>query len=315
MSANRGLARSRDQRLLNAVQRPEVYEEALIESSGARIALSIWKAAPDAPCVVFLPGTMTHPLFYEEMLDGIARAGFNVVGVHFQSHGKSPRSNRLYGFEDLVQNGLDVVSYAVERFGDEVLVLGSSQGGVLAMAVAGKDERVGAVFAHNVLDPSMPESLRVTRFPRWLRPFHGTIVKAMNGAAKLLPRLRLPVGFYLDDQRVFGEEWTRELFYEDPLALTSYPLYFLASLFSADMSFMRSGRIHCPVVVIAATGDRLFPFDYVERVYQRIVAPHKEMLVFDLERHLIFNERVKEVLPSVIEKLREYSAGYERVEK
>ncbi len=127
--------RTREQRLLNAVQRPEVYEEVLVESAGALMTLSVWKGSPGFPCVVFLPGTMTHPLFYEEFLDGLSRAGFNGVGVHLQGHGKSPRTNRLFAFEDLVRNGLDAISYAVERFGDEVLVLGSSQGGLLAMAL------------------------------------------------------------------------------------------------------------------------------------------------------------------------------------
>jgi hypothetical protein len=67
------------------------------------------------------------------------------------------------------------------------------------------------------------------------------------------------------------------------------------------------------VVVIASTGDRLFPFDYVRRVYGRIVALCKEMLVFGLDRHLIFNECVEEVLPSVVAKLREYCAGHTEV--
>ena len=34
--------RTRTQRLLNAVQRPEVYEEVLIEASGAPVVLSVW---------------------------------------------------------------------------------------------------------------------------------------------------------------------------------------------------------------------------------------------------------------------------------
>lgn len=88
--------RTREQRLLNAVQRPDIYEEVLIESRGVPIALSIWKGNSDAPCVVFLPGTMMHPLFYEELLDGFSRAGFNVVGVHFQGHGKSPRVEQCF---------------------------------------------------------------------------------------------------------------------------------------------------------------------------------------------------------------------------
>jgi alpha-beta hydrolase superfamily lysophospholipase len=300
--------RTREQRLLNAVQRPEVYEEILLEPSGAPITLSVWRGEPEAPCVVFLPGTMTHPLFYEEFLDGLSRAGITVVGVHLRGHGKSPRTRQTLSFEDLVQDGHNAVSHAIERFGGKALVLGSSQGGAVAMAMAAKDERIVAVFAHNVLDPSMPESIRITRFPPWLQPYHKTIVGAMRTAASFLPRLRLPAGFYLDDRRVFGEEWTREQFYSDPLALTSYPLYFLASLFSADTSFLSSGEIRCPVVVIASTGDKLFPLDYIEQVYERIVAPSKEMLVFELDHHLIFNECVEEVLPSLVTKLEEYAA-------
>jgi alpha-beta hydrolase superfamily lysophospholipase len=302
--------RTRTQRLLNAVQRPEVYEEVLVEASGAPVVLSVWSGKSGAPSVVFLPGTMSHPLFYEEFLDGLAQAGCNVVGVHLQGHGKSPRARRPFSFEDLLQNALDAVSYASERFGDEVLVLGSSQGGVLATALAARDQRIKAVFAHNVLDPSAPESIRITRFPTWLQPYHKILVEAMKAAASVLPRLPLPLGFYLDDRRVFGEEWTRKQFYSDPLALTSYPLYFLASLFSVDMSFLRDGAIRCPVVVIATTGDRLFPFDYVQELYKAIVAPYKEMLIFELDRHLIFNECVEEVLPSVVAKLEEYSIRY-----
>lgn len=45
-----------------------------------------------------------------EPLDGLARAGFNLVGVHFQNHGKSPRVKRLFSLDDLVQNAFDAVS-------------------------------------------------------------------------------------------------------------------------------------------------------------------------------------------------------------
>lgn len=299
--------RTRTQRLLNAVQRPDVYEEVLVESSGVPVALSVWNGEPGVSPVVFLPGTMTHPLFYEEFLDVLARAGFNVVGVHFQGHGKSPRVRRLYSFDDLVQDALAAVSYASERFGSEVLVLGSSQGGVVAAALAARGPQVKAVFAHNVMDPSMPESIRITRFPAWLQAYHKTILGGMNVAARALPRLAIPVGVYLDDRRVFGEEWTREQFYSDPLALKAYPLHFLASLFSADMRFLTTGEISCPVVIVASKGDKLFSFDYVRTIYERIVAPEKEILLFELDRHLIFNERVDEVLPSMIAKLGEYS--------
>lgn len=172
-----------------------MYEEALLEAPGAPVVLSVWSGESGAAPVVFLPGTMTHPLFYEKFLDGLSRAGFNVVGVHFQGHGKSPRAWRLFSFDDLVRNALDAVSYSSERFRSDALVLGSSQGGVVATALAARGTRVKAVFAHNVLDPSMPESILITRFPAWLRSYHKTISRGMRAAASVLPRLAIPVGF------------------------------------------------------------------------------------------------------------------------
>jgi esterase/lipase len=77
------------------------------------------------------------------------------------------------------------------------------------------------------------------------------------------------------------------------------------------MSFLTSGEIGCPIVILASTGDKLFPFGYVQRLYELIVALDKEMLVFELDCHLIFNESVEEVLPSVGAKLEEYSTRYE----
>ena len=50
--------RSAEQKVLNAVQRPEAYHEVVLGSSGARIVLSVWDAATGTPVVLFLPGTM-----------------------------------------------------------------------------------------------------------------------------------------------------------------------------------------------------------------------------------------------------------------
>jgi alpha-beta hydrolase superfamily lysophospholipase len=298
--------RTREQRLLNAEQRPDVYEELLIQSRGVPIALSIWKGNPGAPCIVFLPGTGVHPLFYEELLDGLSRASFNVVGVHFQGHGKSPRVDQSHSFNTLVQNGRDAIRYATQRFKGPLVVLGSSQSGMVTMSLASSDDQIAAVFAHNILDPHMADSIRITSFPNWLRPFRRIIVSAMNVTARLVPRLHVPIRFYLSEKRVFRTDWMREQYRRDPLKLSSYPLYFLASLFSADMRSLYSGQIRCPIVVIASTGDPLFPFDYIQWVYQQIKAPSKELLVFDLNYHLLFNECLEEVLPRLVETFKKY---------
>ena len=54
--------RDRDERLRNEVEHPERYQEVTITSAGVPIVLSVWHGRSDGPVVVFLPGTMTHPM-------------------------------------------------------------------------------------------------------------------------------------------------------------------------------------------------------------------------------------------------------------
>jgi len=282
------------------------YSETLIESAGTRIALSLYHAGDKRPCIVFIPGTMTHPLFYDDFLTLLAGAGFNIAGVHLLSHGKSPREKKHFTFADMLQNILDTVSYCLDNISSDVILLGSSQGGILSLAAAGLDSRIKAVFPNNVLIPALSSSIYITRFPHFIKPFAGPITSLMKFASLIAPGLELPPEFYLDFDRVSRSKALVDLFFSDPLNRSSYPLCFLASLFTADLKSISDGSIKCPVVVIASTGDTLFPYSYCLEVYEKIAAPHKEMLVFHEPYHLIFNESLERVIGPVVEKLNEY---------
>lgn len=295
-------------RLGGRSERLDAYEEISIPSGSARIVLSIWRGAPREPVVVFLPGTMTHPLFYEPFLAGVSNDGVNVVGVHPHGHGLSPRTRTPLTFGSLVRNAEDAVRFAERRFGTPVVVMGSSQGGVVAMAAAATGLPLAGVVAHNILDPTLPSSIEITRFPASLRSLYRPLIGAMRAGAAVAPRLRIPIGFYLDLDRVCREAWTKEAFLTDPIGLRSYPLGFLASLFSADLSGIRDGRIRCPVVVLAARGDTLFPYDYTLEVFERIEAPSKRLVTLDLDHHLIFNECIDAVLPVTMDAVRELTS-------
>lgn len=283
----------------NDVQRPHRYEEVTLASRGAPIVLSVWHGDSGGPVAVFLPGTMTHPLFYGALCDGLASAGVTVVGVHYEGHGKSPRTGRVLRWDNLAANVLDAVAFAHERFGSRPVVFGSSQGGVLAVAAATKGADVAGVVAHNVLDPELPDSLAISRLPRWLRPAYRPLLRIIRIAGRVLPRLPIPFRLYLDIRRVFCEPWTAQQFLTDPLGLRSYPLAFLADLFTVDLSGMRDGSIACPMVVVAGSGDPLFSLAYTKQVFERITAPSKELVVFDSDNHLLFNERLDLVLKPV----------------
>jgi pimeloyl-ACP methyl ester carboxylesterase len=132
----------------------------------------------------------------------------------------------------------------------------------------------------------------------------------LRAAARIAPLAPVPFGAYLDIRRVCREKSTVEYLYTDPLGRRSYPLRFLASLFTADLAGMRDGSITCAVTVIAARGDPLFPLAYIREVFARIVAPRKELLVVDSGVHLLFNEDLTTVLPPLLERLQAVVPAY-----
>lgn len=50
--------------------------------------------------------------------------------------------------------------------------MGSSQVGILATAAAGVDHRIKAVLPHNILLPSLSESIYVTSIPKLFKPVY-----------------------------------------------------------------------------------------------------------------------------------------------
>jgi alpha-beta hydrolase superfamily lysophospholipase len=258
--------------------------------------------------VVLLPGTMTHPLFYAEFLDGLNRRGLSVVGVHYQDHGHSPQVTSRLGWANLVANAGDAVGWVADQLDGPVVLLGSSQGGVLAMAAAAHNRQLALVAAHNVLDPSLAESLTISRLPGWLVGGYRPLLRVLRLAARLAPGLAVPVWAYLDLDRVCGQPETRRRFLTDPLGLRAYPLGFLAELGTADLAGMGDGSIRCPVLVLAARGDPLFSFGYTRRVFDQIVAPAKELLVFEVDRHLLFNECVELVTDPLVDHIHQLVA-------
>lgn len=299
--------RSRAARLLGHVQHPGRYREVLIASAGAPIALSAW-APPNGVdrrgTVVFVPGTAVHPLFYEELCDGLSGAGWGVVGVHPEGHGKSPRVRRALRFASLIANAVDAVAWAHDHAGGPVFLMGSSQGSLVALlaaaaATAADDGAVAGVIAHNVLDPGAVESARVTRFGGSAR-VHRAVHQVLAAVARLAPNVRVPITAYLDPRRVFTTAWTRELFALDPLCLRSYPLGFLSDLVTVDTRSLYDGRLTVPVAVLTARGDPLFSLKESRALLQRIRAPRTDLVVLEVDCHLVLNEALDVALPAVL---------------
>lgn len=146
-------------------------------------------------------------------------------------------------------------------------------------------------------------SLDLTRLPSRLRHVYPALALAVRGLGRIAPRVPVPFEGYLDITRVCRDEANAEYFRTDPLGRRSYPLGFMATLIGADLSGMRDGGIRCPVLVIAGRDDPLFPLAYTQQVFDRLVAPAKELLILESRVHLLFNEDLAVVLPPLLERL------------
>lgn len=283
-----------------------LYKEIEIKSDSIPITLSIWEASPDSPTIIFLPGTMSHPLMYRQFLEGLCNYGFHVIGVHYLSHGKSPKLRETYTMGDLAQNVSDAATFAIEHYGENIALMGSSQGGILAAMVAGIDHRFKALFPHNIMLTTLQETMSLTKFPVWTHRFMGLILAGFRVGAFLFPKIKIKGDAYLDYDRVFHSEQAKEDCLNDPLLLPHYPFQFISSLFNADMSCLGDGSLSCPVMLITARGDPLFSLSYTLKVFDLIKAPKKELLVLEADRHMLFNEDVEKTLAAIQQKLHDY---------
>lgn len=285
------------------------YEEVSIVSHAGKkeisITLSVWENAEESDTVVFLSGTMSYPFIYNNFLNGICENGFNVVGVHFVSHGKSEKVKE-YTLSDMLINTRDAVDYAVKRWKRKVCIMGSSQGGILASIFAGKDERVKCVFPHNIADTNMNESMSIVRLPKWLYVFMKPAKFILSIFAKIFPTFKVRLSHYLDVKKIFSYNNKSEYILDDPLLIKYYPLCFISSLFNADTTMLFDGSIKCPLVLITSTGDPLFSYEYTKKVFDKIKAGKKEMIVLDVRSHLIFSDHTDLALSMIVPKLKEY---------
>jgi pimeloyl-ACP methyl ester carboxylesterase len=176
---------------------------------------------------------------------------------------------------------------------------------VVTAALAALDDRLAAAFPHNMLLAELPDSIGISRFPRWLGGVYRPAQGLFRFFAKVFPDLELPLGFYLDRKRISADPALWEKVESDELCLSRYSLHFLVSLFTTVFPGISDGSIRCPVYVVADQGDRLFTAEYTRKVFDRLRAPRKEMVVFNFNDHMLMVTHPDEVCRKLGGKMRE----------
>ncbi len=277
-----------------------------IFSMGVPITLSVLERHPQAVTVIFYPGTMATPHMYPLLLNALWHMGCNVVGIHPLSHGLSPKKLKVFTIEDILQNGLDAEIWAQQHFSGPLVACGHSQGGILALAHATQQTtRIAATFPIGTLLPQRQDAGSVTLFHNYMH-YREQFLSALRTGARYIPRLPIPFLAYLSLKRILAG--SQEPFAPRRQCRATYPLKFLYSLFSYDLSAATTpDTIQCPVILLTAKNDALFPLSMMQSTLDNICAPSKKLITLAGGGHLAAVSRT--YAPSIAAHIAQECAG------
>ncbi len=271
------------------------FERDEIISSGVRLHIDLIEVDNAKPTVVFMPGTNAYAVIYGEFLVALADAGYNVVGFDPRGHGRSGGGRGSYTIPELMADMRAAIRYARRRFGDPIVVSGSSQGGIVSFYIAAEEYPIAGAICHNVADLGDPESVKLTRRPRMSR----FAKPLMSLFARLFPELKVPMTAYLDLEsetiRDLGN--SKDLLYKGALLVPYIRLKGMASLGSERLPAPVE-EIRTPVMILHGEKDIIFPEDYIRYIYDRLTCK-KSLKVYEGCRHYVLFDEIGRVMPDV----------------
>jgi pimeloyl-ACP methyl ester carboxylesterase len=233
--------------LLNEVK--GIHEERYLDTANGRLHLDILphdSRGNNRPTLVFIPGTSVYAQFYLGFMHAMYKEGFNVVAFDPRGHGRSSGPRGDYTINTLVDDALSVCAYAKKRFGDNVAISGSSQGGMAAFYTAARDNSLRAAVCHNLADLNGKDNLVLSRLktPAFLVPLAHTVMQWYLNFA-------LPTVLYLDLKSEYlpdGRD-AASFLKKDPLAVTWITFRALDSLMLTRLA-KPVEKITVPVMVV-----------------------------------------------------------------
>jgi alpha-beta hydrolase superfamily lysophospholipase len=281
------------------------FEQDTVTSAGLELHLDVIEVDQKRPTVVFMPGTNAYAVLYGEFLAALADKEINIVGFDPRGHGRSGGRRGSYTIPELLADMRASVEYARNRFGDPIVVSGSSQGGITAFYLAAEGYPVAGAICHNIADLGDPSSSRLTRHPCLSRLMNPII----QPLARLLPELKIPMTSYINLKaepiRDLGN--SKDLLYHAPLLLPFIRLKGMASLGREKLPCPVE-NITTPVFILHGEKDVIFPQDYIEQLYHRLTCK-KSLKVYQGFHHYILFDHVDAVLPDVLQWLEDTCKG------
>lgn len=274
--------------ILDLKEQRKKFKSVKIEAKSVPLHLDVCEVRKGAPTLVFIPGTSSYSMCFLEFLAEVSTYGFNVIGFDPRGHGRSGGISGCYSISDLMHDAELVIDYAVEHFGDNVSLMGSSQGGIVAFYVASTNKKIKSVICQNFALLGEDDALQLLSLPMFItKPLKPLIVYLTT----MFPNIKIPVLAYVnfsnDKVKYFGtiEKWLNR----DPLTVKRIKTRAIHSL-ATNRIPRKPEEFTTPVMLLHPEDDGIFHFDYVKKIFDRIKSKKRLLIIRDGNHATLIND-------------------------
>ncbi len=274
-------------------------KEKYITSQGLKIHLDVFDNDTSLDkTILFIPGTAMYSRFYAEFCYNLFKNGYRVVIPDMIGHGLSEGKRGHFTMEKFTKTIHDITDFVIELYGDKIVVMGSSLGGITALYCAAYDERLKGAICHNAAifnEKAYKKIIKIKGILKVLQPFVPLF-------ARFMPKFKISVWLYLEVNALAKTKELLskiELLLNDKLLSDKYTMTAIKTQMKAPLAKPLES-IKTPIMIINGSEDVLFSVDYMTEIYNRLKCEQKRLEILEHASHLIFQENIDESLDRIV---------------
>ncbi|MFW9971814.1 MAG: alpha/beta fold hydrolase [Candidatus Odinarchaeota archaeon] len=274
--------------------------EQYISSQNLKIHLDVYDNDQSSfdGTIIFLHGTSVYSRFYAEFLFNFFKRGYRIIAPDMIGHGLSEGIRGHFTMNQFSKTVYDVNSYALEKYGDKNILMGSSLGGINTLYSIAFDNRFKGAICHNAAIFNEKAYKKIIKMNLFLK----LILPLVPIGAKIMPKGKLNTTIYLDFKKLAKTKRVldrMDTLMKDPLLTLKYTLTSLRTQMK-DPMVKPIEKVSTPIMFINGDEDILFSANYMEELYQRLTCKTKQLKIIKRASHLIFQENIPEVLKAIV---------------
>lgn len=243
--------------------------EQWIDSTGTKIHLDVYETGQNAPTVIYCHGLSSCGRMMAYLVRPLFHKGYNIICPDLVGFGMTTRKPGSGTIPEFVQNLLDTVAWAKQRFSGPRFMAGISLGGGLSYYAAAANAEVATIACLNLMDLSDQATHRINSKGRFIR----LVLPLLRLGDRFFPAAYLPLKHFLSVDNLSDDPAVVTRFKTNPLVTKAYTFRAGLSLLTTKPAIPLERFDRLPVLVLHGDQDRLIPERVSRRNYDRLPGP------------------------------------------